>query len=105
MSLETVNTLEEMSGDIQTKYLIFRLIAKKPKTDVYTVLTRLKYPVDSSLHEHHQILGKIYFYAHWRQYLFEAVEEPKLANSCLIDIYNFVEKLNKELRQKNKRGS
>lgn len=101
MSTLQIDTLTTLPSDIFTKHLIFRLIEKKPKTDVFVVLTKLKYPVDSSLHSHHQILGYVKFKAHWRQYIYQTEDAVlDMASSCLIDINDFVTKLNKELHEK-----
>lgn len=103
MILDSVSStiLDIKKKDIVTKYLVFRELDQKPKTKVYGVYTRLKYRLESSINEHHLLLGVVYYYARWRQYLFQAYEQPILANSCLTDIHKFVEILNKGMKNKN----
>lgn len=72
-------------------YVDFELVEHKPKTDVYEVFSK------SSL----DVLGRIFWYGPWRQYVFESVSETIWSRGCLKEIMEFVEKL----MQERKRGT
>lgn len=77
------------------KYLDFKIIDRKPKTNVYAVLSRS----DGSQ------LGKIYWYAPWRQYVFEPTLEfpTQWSPGCQSQLSDHIQHLMIRWRIKNKR--
>lgn len=73
-------------GDIKSKYLIFVLKERKPKTEVWEVRTKS----DNSL------LGIIKWYAQWRQYCFFPEQETVWSFGCVDDIRFFLAMANGE---------
>ena len=72
------------------KYLEFRVIGEKPKTKVYGVFeTRTG-----------DLIGTIYWWGRWRQYVFEPDEETIWSWDCLQTISEFIKKLMDERRWK-----
>jgi len=76
----------------EDEWLIIKEKEKKPKTMVYSVISKCS---DSEL-------GIIHWYPQWRYYTFEPTIEFKTEHSdrCLLALGNFVLKLN----NKHKRG-
>ena len=68
-----------MSGS----YVAFKLAEKKPKTFVYDVISRSS----------DEILGKVFWHALWRQYVFEPFGETVWSASCLYEIELFLKLL------------
>lgn len=66
-----------------SKYLIFNLLAKNEKTNIYEVI--------SKLHDTH--LGFIRWYGAWRCYAFFSDAETIWNKDCLHDIELFIENL------------
>ena len=69
------------------KHLTFKIIEHKPKTKVYNVISNY----DNSL------LGSIYWYGKWRQYIFEPDILAKSIWSwdCLLEIVEFIQRIMK----------
>ena len=65
------------------RYLKFIVIEHKPKTDVYAVISRS----DGST------LGRISWWAQWRQYVFEPIMKTVWSRGCMQQINDFIEKL------------
>lgn len=63
-----------------SKWIDFMLIESKPKTNVWAILTK----------DGDQI-GRVSWYAPWRQYCFEAEPGTVWARSCLQDVAGFIE--------------
>lgn len=73
-------------GDIyrETKYLVFTVTAKKPKTIQMTVTNKKGH-----------ILGTIRWHGNWRQYVYETFEDEIIYNhQCLKDIAGVLDSLN-----------
>ena len=69
------------------KYLTFNLVEKKAKTNVYHVCEKRT----------EVILGKIYWYGPWRQYVLEpGAADIIWSQGCLQQIINFLEELKEE---------
>lgn len=64
-----------------SKYLLFRILEKKEKTDVYEVVSKL----------HDNQLGIVKWYARWRQYAFFPNQDTVWNKDCLNDIRYFLE--------------
>lgn len=79
------------------KYVDFVLVEKKPKTNVYNVVKRRKRsPLDKPiiLHERPpEVLGQIYWYGPWRQYIFEPLEETIWSKGCMQQVQDFLKEL------------
>ena len=67
------------------KYIKFKLIEEKPKTNVYLVCK-----TDGNE------LGKIYWHCTWRQYVFEPYEDTIWSLGCLQHICEFLKGLKKD---------
>lgn len=72
------------------KYLVFKHIGSKPKTEVYSVIETKE---DSSL-------GIIKWYASWRQYCYFPNASTVFSRGCMLEIYNFLEKLMNERKRR-----
>lgn len=68
-----------------TKYMAFKLIEQKPKTQVWAVLNN-----KSGFR-----LGVIEWYGPWRQYCFFPTADTVFNIGCLFDISNFIKGLRK----------
>jgi hypothetical protein len=68
------------------KWIEFKVIAEKPKTKIYKVL---------SLYDNTE-LGAIYWYGKWRQYVFEPNAETVWSDECLKELYDFLYKLKED---------
>jgi len=67
-------------------HLGFDVIEQKPKTKVYGVY---------SLHDK-SLLGRIYWYGWWREYVFESLTDIIWTETCLKELYKFLKKLKEE---------
>jgi len=69
-----------------SEFLEFRLVQKKPKTDVYSVLSRCS----------NVELGKIKWYPSWRHYCFfpTTILETVHSDRCLMEISMFISNIN-----------
>ena len=90
-------TLEEKKEQLpytvhQTKYLKFVLVKYKPKTKVYAVVSV----------NHDDELGRIEWFARWRQYCFIPFGMTVWNTSCLDDIQKFLNVLMVSRRPKPK---
>jgi len=74
-----------------TQYLSFRWLFDKPKTGVFGV-----YSLSSG-----EELGRIFWYASWRQYCFFPTSETVWSRGCLHQIQDFMNKLMEERKKKN----
>ena len=74
-----------------TDYLDFILVGRKPKTDVYGVVTK------SDRDE----LGRVAWFANWRQYCFfpKNTTDTIFSSGCLSQIIRFIDALNKRHRE------
>jgi len=70
-------------------HLKFEVIKEKPKTKVYGVLS-VHILADNSQAYDKSILGKIYWYGKWRQYVFEPAPDTIWSQSCLEEVYEFL---------------
>ena len=68
------------------EYLEFRHLFDKPKTSVYAVFSK----------SNGKELGRIFWYAPWRQYCFFPVSETVWSRGCLQQIQDFINKLMEE---------
>lgn len=87
--------------NIKSKFVDFKLIETKPKTNVYGVYTKEK-TVQSGVTPQPILLGVIKFYPNWRQYSFFPEYETVFEKTCMQDITNFMIALNKDLRESQK---
>ena len=69
-------------------FLKFGLEEFKPKTNVYNVYKNDEY------------LGDIYWYNHWRQYVFESDYAIILSRECTRQLADFLDKITIEQKQK-----
>ena len=67
----------------ESKYLEFKFVEAKPKTQVWNVLSKS----DGS------VLGTIKWYVPWRQYCFFPQTETVFSAGCIGDIINFMNDL------------
>lgn len=65
------------------RYLMFVVVEHKPKTEVYAVISKS----DGST------LGRILWWAQWRQYVWEPTLKTVWSRGCLQQVYEFIEKL------------
>lgn len=78
---------------MKTKYLQFIKARKQnPKTAIYLVRTNNFQSI---------LLGQIRWYAQWRQYGFYPEGKTVFEKICLMDIHNFLIKLNHKQRRKS----
>lgn len=75
----------------ETKYLLFKVIAQKPKTKVISIINK---------HYEEQI-GTIEWYPDWRQYTFNPEIGTTWNIGCLADVIDVLNQL-KEERNKDK---
>jgi hypothetical protein len=66
--------------ELMSKYIRFELVAHKPKTDVYDVISR----------RHGDVLGQIKWYALWRQYCFFPADSTVWNRGCLQHVQEFL---------------
>ena len=71
-------------------FIEFRHIGSKPKTNVYGIYSL----------ENGGKLGEVYWYGPWRQYTFVPDYETVWHKGCLQDVIDFVDKVNREHREK-----
>ena len=67
----------------ETKYLAFHLLERKPKTEVYDVVSK----------RNGFSLGTIKWYGAWRQYAFFPTKDTVFNSECLKDIRAFIDGL------------
>ena len=91
-----LDELEKETINMNSKYVNFNLVAMKPKTNIYDIVSKSSY----------ESLGEILWYAPWRQYCFipTAEFETVWSKGCLKDVYDYIEILMKEQKQQ-KHGS
>lgn len=73
------------------KYITMILAERKPKTDVYAVMTK----------DNETELGIIKWYAPWRQYCFIPDDNTIYSRGCITDINDFIERLHTIRKQQN----
>lgn len=64
-------------------YIRFEMLEKKPKTEVYGIFSLS----DNSL------LGKVYWYAPWRQYILDPWRDTIWNRNCLGEVRKFIDEL------------
>jgi hypothetical protein len=79
---------ERVDKKISYKYIYFILIQKKPKTDIWSCYNA----------KNDWLLGQIKWYSGWRQYCYFP-ENALFSRSCLLDIADFLKKINKEHKE------
>lgn len=67
----------------QMRYIDFELVEEKPKTGIYHVYSK----------ESGDYLGKIYWYAPWRQYVFAPQKETFWSMGCIEQVSVFLDDL------------
>jgi len=67
----------------ESKYLVFRILERKPKTNVYAVYSKM----------HGFVIGLVKWYGNWRQYCFFPEPDTVFNKICLKDICKFIESL------------
>ncbi len=86
------------------KYFFVDLVERKPKTNVYDVLTN-ESVIESGVTPHHDLLGKILWSPTWRQYVFRFLADEgrnvDMSRSCNRDVNDFIQKLMDERRRSN----
>lgn len=88
------------------QYLTFILADKKPKTNVYHIISENSVPLPlSGVIPRYEVLGVIKWYGPWRRYIFEAYEGVVWSWGCLEQIQDFIKKLMEERRDKFTKGS
>jgi len=73
-----------------SNYIRFEVMEKKPKTNVYGIFSLS----DESL------LGQIYWYSPWRQYVFDSYSKTIWNDGCLEEVTNFLKELKEERKRK-----
>lgn len=68
------------------KHLSFELQEKKPKTEVYAIISK----------NSGDKLGEIFWYPSWRRYVSETYEKVVIDSSCHKEISEFLDKLMEE---------
>ncbi len=76
------------------KYLKFKIIEQKPKTNVYSV----------NNNDDIQI-GTIYWYSGWRRYILESLPEIMWDKACLDEASRFIDELMKQRIEERKKLS
>lgn len=76
------------------KYVEFLLVGRKPKTNVYNVVSKS----DQAL------LGTIYWEAGWRQYVFDPWRKTIWSRGCLKQVIEFIQELMDERARGIKHG-
>jgi hypothetical protein len=80
----------------QGKWIHFGLIAQKPKTTVWVVYNNLS----------HFELGKVYWSAAWRQYVFATTPESIMFDDgCLATIAKFLDILNEKQKTNKEKNN
>ena len=64
-------------------FIEFELVEKKPKTNVYNVISTSR----------GDLLGQIYWYPQWRQYIFEPNDDTIWNRICLREVITFLQNL------------
>lgn len=77
-----VKPILKMSVTPMKEYVSFRLVGKKPRTNVYAVHSK----------SDNDYLGDIYWHVPWRQYVFDA-QGILLSRSCMAHITRFIDGL------------
>jgi len=67
-----------VENQMEYKYLIFRVLAEKPKTKVWGCFSR-----------HGDKLGEVRWFARWRQYCYFPEVDTIYSSGCLADINHF----------------
>ena len=75
---------EYKEHDKRTKYMTFELVDRKPKTTEWDVVNN----------KSGALLGTVAWYGPWRQYVFEAIDQPIFNNGCLVELTDFLTDLN-----------
>ena len=78
-----------MSQVFESKYIEFEIHERKPKTDVYNILSKSE----------GDILGKVKWFPNWRQYTFFPEKGTVFSKGCLEDINRFLQKLKDDRRK------
>lgn len=65
----------------EAEYIYFKLKEHKPKTEVYSVLTR----------SHDELIGEMRYFAKWRQYCFFPIKDTVYSKECLGDLLLFIQ--------------
>ena len=73
-------------------YVDFELAEKKPKTSVYLVRSK----------SDRSVLGRIYWWFAWRQYVFAPSPSTLWSNGCLDEVQTFIKGLMEERRKGKK---
>lgn len=71
-------------------YVSFKLIERKPKTNVYEIMSESR----------GNILGRIFWYGPWRQYVFEPLPDTVWSRGCLKEITSFLDGLMEARKKK-----
>lgn len=92
--------IESLCFDFDSKYLDFELDDNQnPSTWIIDVYTKDEYDVESSMNPQRICLGKIRWYAQWRQYGFYPEVGTVYEKTCLHDITKFVILMNEQQRK------
>ena len=75
-----------------TSYVKFELAEKKPKTEVYNVLSKAE----------GNLLGRIFWYWAWRQYVFEPNQNTIWSRGCQSEVTAFLNELMEQRKEKQK---
>lgn len=75
---------------MKRSYVDFELVERKPKTNVYNVFSK----------NHGDLLGRIFWYGPWRQYVFEPLDGTLWSRGCLGEIKQFLTELMEERNAK-----
>ena len=78
-----------MTPDVVTQYMIFRRIKDLGKSQKWGVLNKSA----------NSILGRIEWYAQWRQYVFQPYPYTEFNCECLDTISDFLKRLNRDAQQ------
>lgn len=74
-----------------SKYIDFILMENEPKTKVYDIVNK----------QYGGIIGQIKWFPSWRKYSFFPAKETVFEQTCLIDIIDFLNKLQIERKVNN----
>lgn len=81
----------------KTRYMTFKLVKKKAKSNAYQVNNRRA----------NDVLGIIEWYPYWRQYIFEPSWERQSCvfnHTCLSELAEFLKELNIKHKEKKNQG-
>ena len=79
--------------DVTTKYMTFELVELKEKTSVWLIVNN----------KSKAVLGSIYWYPAWRQYVVGDIDGDSIFNNgCLDDISRFLTGLNMKQRNQSR---